>query len=336
MVFPISSLLFMMSLLSGSILSISSTSWFAAWIGLELNFLSFIPLITTKMNSYLSEAAIKYFLVQAMASTIIIMSSSLFMLAPNLSHTLILLSLILKLGAAPFHFWFPQIMEGLMWPQAMILMTIQKIAPMFLMSYLNMSPILTNIIILSSIISALVGAMGGLNIMSLRKLMAYSSINHMSWMLVSISLNDMMWISYFTFYALISSSVVILLHSIQSFSISDLMSPNRTNYFLNLLLPMSLLSLGGLPPFTGFLPKWMMIQIMISNNMLMPLAFLLFSSLLTLYFYLRILIPFALSFNPILNFNVKYTSYISLSSSLPLISFFNLLGIFLPFPFLIF
>nr|YP_009649182.1 NADH dehydrogenase subunit 2 [Ovalipes punctatus]QDA22807.1 NADH dehydrogenase subunit 2 [Ovalipes punctatus] len=335
MSFPMSSLLFFFSLLSGTFLSISSPSWFGAWLGLELNLLSFIPLITIKMSSYLSEAAIKYFLVQALASTVIIMASSLSLIFPDFSFVLILLALILKVGAAPFHFWFPQIMEGLSWPQAIVLMTIQKIAPMFLISYLTTTHILTNIIILVGIMSALIGALGGLNVMKLRKLMAFSSINHMSWMLISISVNDTMWMVYFLFYTVISSSVILFLHSTQSFSFSDLLNSGRIEYIITLILPMSLLSLGGLPPFSGFLPKWIMIQLLISNGMLVPLVFLLFSSLLTLYFYIRILVPFILTNSPLLSFNIK-----NLNSPkgllFPMLSIFNIFGLFLPIPFLMF
>nr|YP_009864991.1 NADH dehydrogenase subunit 2 [Daldorfia horrida]QKE42629.1 NADH dehydrogenase subunit 2 [Daldorfia horrida] len=332
MTFPLTSLFFFFSLLLGSILSISSSSWFGAWIGLELNLLSFIPLITIKMNSYMSEAALKYFLTQALASTVIIMSTSMFLFNSLLSSPIMLMALLLKVGAAPFHFWFPQVMEGLLWPQTLILMSIQKLAPMFLISYLTTNLILVQIISISAILSALIGGFGGFNITKLRKIMAFSSINHMSWMLVAISINDMMWLLYFSFYVFISSSIVILFHFTQVFTINDLFNPNYPNPIPTLLIPLSLLSLGGLPPFTGFLPKWMMIQILVTNKMIITLSFLLFSALITLYFYLRILIPFILLSTPMLNFNMKNYSYVSKMSFPSLILFSNLLGLILPLP----
>nr|QOW08838.1 NADH dehydrogenase subunit 2 [Carpilius convexus] len=333
MFFPISSIFFFFFLVSGSILSISSSSWFGAWIGLELNLLSFIPLITIKMNPYFSEAALKYFLIQALASTVIILSSSIFMLFPNYSSLLLLLALFLKLGVAPFHFWFPQVMEGLLWPQAFILMSIQKLAPMFLISYLMTNMILTKILIIFSILSALIGAIGGLNVLKLRTILAYSSINHMSWMLIAISMNEMLWLTYFLFYILISSSIVFLFNTIQAFSFSDLLNSNFKNSFYSLSLPLALLSLGGLPPFTGFIPKWMMIQILMSNYMIVPLFFFLVSALITLYFYMRILIPFLLMQNLMMSFNTKLSPY---SYNFPFLSmfFFNFLGLIFPIPFL--
>nr|YP_003359523.1 NADH dehydrogenase subunit 2 [Gandalfus yunohana]ACC62357.1 NADH dehydrogenase subunit 2 [Gandalfus yunohana] len=333
MTFPISTYFFFTFNFSNSTIR-SSSSWFGAWIGLELNLLSFIPLISISMNSYFSEAALKYFLIQALASTLIIMSSCLILLTPIISTSLILMSLLLKLGAAPFHFWFPQISEGLSWPQTILLMTVQKLAPMFLISYLLTYPTLSQIVILSACLSAIVGAVGGFNILKLRKIMAFSSINHMSWMLIAMSINDTMWLMYFFFYALISPSITVLFHFISAFHLSDLLSSNYPKSFYVLTLPLSLLSLGGLPPFTGFIPKWIMIQVLILNQMIFPLFILLFSALITLYFYLRILIPFILLSTPNLSFNTKYPSNTSSSFFLSFINFLNFLGLLLPFPFI--
>nr|YP_002808496.1 NADH dehydrogenase subunit 2 [Scylla tranquebarica]ACO07203.1 NADH dehydrogenase subunit 2 [Scylla tranquebarica] len=333
MTFPISYFLFFCTLLTGTFLSISSSSWFGAWIGLELNLLSFIPLIAIKLCPYSTEAAIKYFLIQALASTILVMSSSMYMFSNNFSYILITLSLLLKLGAAPLHFWFPQVIEGLTWPQAFILLTIQKLAPMFLISYLTYSSNLIFLIMFAAILSSLIGALGGLNVTKLRKLMAFSSINHMSWMLIAMTVNDMMWLTYFLFYSFISSSVVILLYSTQTYSISALMNQNKNNSLLNLLLPLNLLSLGGLPPFMGFSPKWVMIQLLSSKMMIFPLSIILFSSLITLYFYLRIFIPMILLSFPSFSSLLKIKSLWNFSSSLTIITFINMFGLCFPIPF---
>nr|YP_011008866.1 NADH dehydrogenase subunit 2 [Charybdis miles]WPV76783.1 NADH dehydrogenase subunit 2 [Charybdis miles] len=335
MTFPISYLLFFFTLLAGTFLSISSTSWFGAWLGLELNLLSFIPLVTTKLCPFLSESAIKYFLVQALASTFLIMSSSMYMYIPNFAYSLILISLMIKLGAAPMHFWFPQVIEGLSWPQAFILLTIQKVAPMFLISYLTFTPTLTFMITSMALLSSLIGALGGLNVMKLRKLMAFSSINHMSWMLIAISINDTMWLIYFLFYSFTSGSVIILLYSTQAYSISNILNQNNKSEILALLIPMNLLSLGGLPPFLGFIPKWIMIQLFSSKMMIFILLILLFSSLITLYFYLRLFIPMILLSFSSLSLNIKSYSSFPYSYLLITSSFLNLFGILSPIPFLI-
>nr|YP_010952787.1 NADH dehydrogenase subunit 2 [Trapezia digitalis]WMQ53207.1 NADH dehydrogenase subunit 2 [Trapezia digitalis] len=329
MIFPFSSFLFFFTLVFGSLLTISSSSWFGMWIGLELNLLSFIPLVLIKMNSLYSETALKYFLVQALGSTFIVMSSCLYLSFFFSISPLIIMALLLKLGAAPFHFWFPHIMEGLSWPQAFILLSIQKLAPMYMLSHLYSH---TYMIMFSAILSALVGALGGLNVLSLRKIMAFSSINHMSWMLIAIFISDFMWLTYFTFYVLISLSIVLFFNSFYSYYFSDLLNLSYSNPHFSFLLPLNLLSLGGLPPFTGFIPKWFMIQTMLVNKMIFPLVFLILSALITLYYYLRILLPFVLLINPVLLSNLK-----PLFSSSPILIFsflLNITGILLPIPFL--
>nr|YP_010491968.1 NADH dehydrogenase subunit 2 [Eucrate crenata]UWM93450.1 NADH dehydrogenase subunit 2 [Eucrate crenata]WAK85098.1 NADH dehydrogenase subunit 2 [Eucrate crenata] len=320
---------FLTTLISGSILSISSLSWFSAWIGLELNLMSFIPLLTIKMNPYSSEASIKYFLIQALGSTVIIMSSAMLLSLPNqLPYFLILFALLLKLGAAPFHLWFPQVMEGLTWPQSIILLTVQKLAPMFLISLLMDSWIMKQVLIFAAILSAIVGALGGLNNMKLRKIMAFSSINHMSWMLIAISMNHMLWILYFSFYFFISSSVIMMFYYMKAFTMSNIMNISNFNPLYKLMFPMSLLSLGGLPPFSGFIPKWLMVQMMVAENLFIPLFFMLSSALITLYYYLRIIIPFILLFNPMLTFRKKTLPYSSISFTT--IFSLNSLGMCLP------
>nr|BCD33772.1 NADH dehydrogenase subunit 2 [Geothelphusa sakamotoana] len=335
MAFPLSYTLFLFCLILGIFISISSPSWFSIWIGLELNMLSFIPLITIKMNFYFSESALKYFLIQALGSTLFILSSCMFLSMPQMSPPLLLTSLFLKLGSAPFHFWFPQVMSGLVWPQAIILMTLQKIPPMILISYLSMNSNLIQIISLSAILSAIIGALGGLNTTQLRKILAFSSINHMSWMLISISISDMFWTFYFLFYSMISLSIVVLFNILQTYTLSDLMKFNQTNSIHSLLIPFNLLSLGGLPPLAGFIPKWMLIQLLINNNFFFTLVFLLSSTLVTLYFYLRITIFFLLLTNPSMSIYKKSNSSpISLTSNFFLFS--NLFMFFLPTMFLFF
>nr|QGT77283.1 NADH dehydrogenase subunit 2 [Apotamonautes hainanensis] len=334
MVFPISYFFFFSSLILGIFLSISSSSWFGIWVGLELNMMSFIPLITIKMNPYYSESALKYFLIQALGSTLFVMASCMLLSFPQTSSIILLMSLFLKLGTAPFHFWFPQVMMGLSWPQTILLMTLQKIPPMILISYLILYPTLMQIIILMAILSALVGALGGLNTTQLRKMMAFSSINHMSWMLISISISDTFWIVYFLFYSIISSSIVIFFNLFQTFTLSDLMKFNQTNPIHSLLIPLNLLSLGGLPPFAGFVPKWMLIQLLINNKFFLPLTFLLLSALITLYFYLRITIFLFLLIIPSMINPNKLNSPNSFPSS-PFL-FFNLFSFFIPLMFLIF
>nr|QXU57660.1 NADH dehydrogenase subunit 2 [Cherax parvus] len=319
---------FLLTLISGVLLSISASSWFTAWVGLELNLMSFIPLISSKKNQLPTEASLKYFLIQALGSAIIILSSTLMLLHPKLASLLISLALLLKLGAAPFHSWFPQVMEGLNWPQAIILMTAQKLAPMFLISYLTMSFHTSISIFLAGICSAVVGATGGMNQTSLRKILSYSSINHMSWMLIAMLINEISWMIYFFMYALIATSVALYFMSIQSYFFFHLINSNITP-LSKMISTLSLYSLGGMPPFSGFIPKWIITQEMISGGYFFSLLILLLSSLVTLYFYIRLTLgPISIACSRS-KWDVTSPSS-KVASSSPISSMMNLFGLLVP------
>lgn len=326
--FSLSSKVFFPILLIGVFISISSSSWFGAWFGLELNLLAFIPIISIKINSFLSEAALKYFLIQALGSATLIMASSFYLLLINFSYLLILSSLLLKLGAAPFHFWFPQVIRGLYWPQAVILLTIQKITPIILLSYILSSSLSSKLLTLSRIISAIVGALGGLNSLNLRKIIAFSSINHISWMFIALIINSSLWLLYFFVYSIVSSSLILLFHLQQSYFFSDIFNYYQPKSFFSFIGPLALLSLGGLPPFTGFLSKWIIIQAMAQSYIYITLFFLLASALVTLYYYLRLSIPFFIIYSSSLIFSSKQKTPGFLFIFL---FFINFLGLFLPF-----
>jgi len=261
-------------------------------VGLELNLLSFIPLITSNNTRYSSEAALKYFLVQALGSSLIIFSRSVLIFSSYLFSIIISSALLLKLGAAPFHFWFPQIIEGILWPQAAILITIQKLAPIFLLSHLIRSYNIFSILLFFSAISAITGAVGGINQISLRKIIAFSSINHIAWILAANLVREPLLFLYFAFYCVISSTIVIIFFFQQNFHFNQLFNQNNLITPIKVITFISLLSLGGLPPFTGFIPKWILIQELINYKLFLILAILLLSTLVTLYYYLRISISF--------------------------------------------
>nr|WNS59319.1 NADH dehydrogenase subunit 2 [Cetema sp.] len=291
-----SKILFFFMLMMSTIISISSNSWLGAWIGLEINLLSFIPLMSDN-NLMSTEASLKYFLTQALASTILMFSFilmslnqnfdrfySIMMEQMNFSYMMILSSLIIKVGSAPFHFWFPNVIEGMSWMNSLILMTWQKIAPFVLMTYM----INNTMIIVCSILSILFGSIGGLNQSFLRKLMAFSSINHLGWMISSLMFNQNMWILYFTFYSFLSMNMVFMFNMWKMFHINKLFSMFNYSKPLKFFFMFNILSLGGLPPFMGFIPKWIIITMLTMNNQFLLVFFMISLTLITLYFYLRI------------------------------------------------
>nr|YP_009919039.1 NADH dehydrogenase subunit 2 [Hylemya vagans]QMP96632.1 NADH dehydrogenase subunit 2 [Hylemya vagans] len=283
-----SKIMFFSILMMGTFISISANSWLGTWMGLEINLLSFIPLMSdNKLMS--TEASLKYFLTQAMASSVFLFAIILFLLNSNKNSNYFMemmtfSSLLLKSGSAPFHFWFPNVIEGLSWLNSLILMTWQKIAPLMLISYIMFKPL----IITSIVMSSLIGALGGLNQTSLRKLMAYSSINHLSWMLAAMYSNNLLWMVYFMFYTFLTFTMIFMLNMFKISHINQLLTMFFYSKSMKFFLFFNLLSLGGLPPFLGFFPKWIVIQLMTINNQLFLLTFMVLMTLITLYFYIRL------------------------------------------------
>nr|QOL00985.1 NADH dehydrogenase subunit 2 [Leuconemacris breviptera] len=285
-------LLFLSSLMMGTILSISSNSWLGVWMGLEINLLSIIPMLANNKNMMMNESAIKYFIVQAMASTMLLFSILLIQMKYPISwekqmipSMMIWSSLLLKIGAAPFHFWFPEVMGASSWINCLILMTWQKIAPMMVLSYCIQ---LSTFIFLVNILSIFVGAMGGLNQTSLRQIMAYSSISHLGWMIGSLIVSENVWEMYFLVYSFLSMIVALMFKSMNLFFLNQIYSANYVKTEIKFMMFLSLLSLGGLPPFLGFLPKWMIIQLLIENQMTAITTIMVVLTTITLYYYLRI------------------------------------------------
>nr|YP_010249775.1 NADH dehydrogenase subunit 2 [Rheocricotopus villiculus]QTT60906.1 NADH dehydrogenase subunit 2 [Rheocricotopus villiculus] len=327
--------LFFNSMIIGSLISISASSWFSVWMGLEINLLSLIPLIMMSKNLFSSESSLKYFLIQAIASAVLLFSIIIFFLFMNLkyennfiySSLLINSSMMLKCGAAPFHFWLPSVMEGLTWMNNFLLMTWQKIAPLMILSYMMNFKLL----IFSIFMAMIFGSLGGLNQTSLRKLMAFSSINHLGWMLAGMIFNQTLWLIYFFIYFFLNMSITFMLNNFKIFNINQTFTIFKSNKFLKLMLFLPLLSLGGLPPFLGFFPKWLIIEMLIKNNLYFLLNFMLFLTLITLYFYLRISYSTLLFNFSEMNWNYKLFIFKKNFLILSVINFISIFGLILIF-----
>nr|UEK75532.1 NADH dehydrogenase subunit 2 [Allograpta javana] len=331
-----SKILFILILMMSTMITISANSWLGAWMGLEINLLSFIPLMSDN-NLMSNEASLKYFLTQALASSILLFSSILFLYQNsymnnyffneenNYISMMILSALLMKSGTAPFHFWFPNVMEGLNWMNSLILMTWQKIAPLMLISYLMIKMMLFWCIILS----VMIGSLGGLNQTSLRKLMTFSSINHLGWMIMSMFSNESLWINYFLFYSFLSFNLIFLFNMFKLYHINQLFSLFMFNKYLKFSMFINLLSLGGLPPFLGFIPKWMTIQYLTFNNQLFLMSIMIILTLITLFFYLRLCYTaFMLNYyENNWNFNIYWKNF-SMNIYL-MLSFFSTFGLFI-------
>nr|AAZ06499.1 NADH dehydrogenase subunit 2 [Anolis intermedius] len=325
------------SLATGTIITMTSYHWLFAWIGLELNTLAIIPTISSLHNPRSTEAATKYFLTQAAASAMILFSSmtnawqtgtwDITNLMSTPAHIMLTLALAMKLGLAPMHFWLPEVLQGTTLTTALIISTWQKLAPLALI-YLTISNLSTTVMLILGLLSTIVGGWAGLNQTQTRKIMAYSSIAHLGWMFSISSLMPNIMVLNLAVYLMMTTAIFFMLIVTHSKTIQDTMmawplSPMLTSTTLILLL-----SLAGLPPLTGFVPKWLILEGLIMQNLTLIAVTMAMASLLSLFFYLRLTYTTALTLAPHM-VQVKFKWRLKPNLSTPLMMSMSLMSAFL-------
>nr|ANH20450.1 NADH dehydrogenase subunit 2 [Pyrocephalus rubinus obscurus] len=294
---PQAKFIFSMSLLLGTTITISSNHWIMAWAGLEINTLAILPLISKSHHPRAIEASTKYFLVQATASTLLLFSSmtnawftgqwDITQLTHSVSCLLLTTAISMKLGLVPFHFWFPEVLQGSSLMTSLLLATIMKFPPtvLFLLTSSSLNPTLLSML---AIASAALGGWMGLNQTQIRKIMAFSSISHLGWMTIILIYNPKLTLIAFYLYSLTTAAIFSALSVINSLKLTTLMTAWSKIPALSATLMLSLLSLAGLPPLTGFLPKWLIIQELTKQELTATATIIALLSLLGLFFYLRL------------------------------------------------
>nr|AFN40055.1 NADH dehydrogenase subunit 2 [Etheostoma boschungi]AFN40056.1 NADH dehydrogenase subunit 2 [Etheostoma boschungi] len=290
----------------GTTITFASSHWLLAWMGLEMNTLAIIPLMAQHHHPRAVEATTKYFLTQATAAAMLLFASTtnawltgqwdIQQMAHPLPITLITLALALKIGLAPVHSWLPEVLQGLDLTTGLILSTWQKLAPFALL--LQIQPANSSILIAFGLASMLVGGWGGLNQTQLRKILAYSSIAHLGWMIIVLQFSPSLTLVALLTYFVMTLSTFLVFKLNKSTSINMLATSWAKAPALTALTPLVLLSLGGLPPLTGFMPKWLIIQELAKQDLAPAATLAAMSALLSLYFYLRLSYAMALTISP--------------------------------------
>nr|UQU56125.1 NADH dehydrogenase subunit 2 [Herpsilochmus sellowi]UQU56126.1 NADH dehydrogenase subunit 2 [Herpsilochmus sellowi]UQU56129.1 NADH dehydrogenase subunit 2 [Herpsilochmus sellowi] len=294
---PQAKLLSIVSLLLGTIITISSNHWIMAWTGLEINTLAILPLISKSHHPRAIEAATKYFLAQAAASALLLFSSmtnawhtgqwDITQLTHPTSCLLLTTAISIKLGLVPFHFWFPEVLQGTSLTTGLLLATALKLPPtsLFLLTSSSLNPTLLT---LMAIASAALGGWAGLNQTQTRKILAFSSISHLGWMTIILIYNPKLTLITFYLYCLMTIPIFLTLNTIKTLKLTTMSTAWTKIPPLTATLMLMLLSLAGLPPLTGFLPKWLIIQELTKQEMTTTATIIALLSLLGLFFYLRL------------------------------------------------
>uniref|UniRef100_A0AAU7LKM4 NADH-ubiquinone oxidoreductase chain 2 n=1 Tax=Syrbatus sp. 2 RRMO-2024a TaxID=3154168 RepID=A0AAU7LKM4_9COLE len=289
--------LFLFNLILSTLISISSNSWFGMWLGMEMNLMFFIAMLNFNMNKYTSEISIKYFFIQSISSMILLyMFMYMYMYKSILENLTFNLIILLKMGSAPFHFWFIEISSKLNWNNYFLLISWQKINPMIILNYSLMFYIIFTIVFMNLIVSLM-----SINQNNLKKIISFSSINNMSWMLSMLMLNEMLWIMNMIIYMMILTFTIYFLYFMKINFMNQFFMLLNFNLF-NFNLFFNLFSMMGVPPFIGFFPKWLNIQFLNYNNNYIISTSMMILTMFMMFMYMKMMINFLMMNSLKMNF----------------------------------
>nr|QIT03935.1 NADH dehydrogenase subunit 2 [Micrurus surinamensis] len=304
---PTSWLMITMTIILSTLLTTVATHWLMVWVCLEINTLSMIPIISKPYHPRAMEATTKYYLTQTMASTTLLFATTTNAMNTSnwethittnpMTTIIITLTLMMKMGAAPFHFWLPEITQGSTTLTALIILTWQKIAPLTIMLTIN-NKMNQTLLLMSAILSITIGGLGSLNQTQLRKLMAFSSIAHTGWIIATMTTAPKISILTFMIYTITTTPIFMSMNHTSTTTIKDMGTIWTTSPHLIMVMMLTILSLGGLPPLTGFMPKWLILNKLISTNMIIEATTMAVASMLSLFIYLKLTYILAMTLPP--------------------------------------
>lgn len=291
-----------------SIWIVISNQLVSFWLALETQSFSLILLIIYDDYKRLEniEAVFKYLLLSAISSVVLLLGIFYLESCQNFLYgfnylldykgsviwLFLVFPLILKLGSSPLHFWVPEVYRGIGYFSILLLSTLPKLVLIYFLFKLNIN---SNLIYIVSITSLLFGSVGGLNQSSLKKLLAFSGISHLGLILVSYSLFFYCFFDFSLFYYVIYIIANIGIIIILIFNEHKLLTIELSNYVVfsrvySVILIIFLISWLGLPPLSGFLGKWIIIIGAIHSHSSLLVLFIIVSTILTSFFYLRLIL----------------------------------------------
>jgi len=289
-----------------SLLLVSSINWLSIYLAIELQTLSLFILAALKRDSaYSTEAGLKYFVLGAVSSGLFLFGCALLYgltgetsiqginsaVGTDVGKILITISLLFKLSAAPFHMWAPDVYEGAPTTTTALLATVPKIGVFSIL--VQIGPV-TNVVLVCAVLSIVYGAIGALNQTKIKRLLAYSGIGHMGFILFGIAIGSFESIQasliYMVIYVIITicSFSIILSLKLAKDLIVEVGGLSRDNPVIALTLALAFLSTAGIPPLAGFLSKWLILLSGISNGYYLICIIAVISSVIAGVYYVRL------------------------------------------------
>lgn len=312
----------------GMMMMISANDLISLYVGLELQSLSLYVIASIQRDDTRStEAGLKYFVLGAVASGMLLYGSSLiygFTGATNFDQlatlftahhgetsigvvfgiVFILAGLAFKVSAVPFHMWTPDVYEGAPTPVTAFFSVAPKIAAIALFIRVMIGPFggliseWQQIVILVSVASMVLGALAAINQRNIKRLMAYSSIGHAGYALIGLAAGTEAGIGavliYLSIYLMMNIGVFTCIlymrrdgHMVEG--INDLAGMNRTHPMIALALAILMFSMVGIPPFAGFFGKLYIFLAAIKAELYTLAIIGVLSSVVAAFYYLRII-----------------------------------------------
>jgi len=303
---------------------ISSNDLIVFYMGLELQSLALYVLASFNRKNLLStEAGVKYFVLSALSSGLLLYGCSLIygfsnstnfvLIAENLNSNnygltfgivFILVGLAFKISAVPFHMWAPDVYQGSPTSVTLFFAVLPKIAALtvfirFLyIPFINMIDQWQMIVVFLSIASMLFGAIAAIGQKNLKRLIAYSSIGHVGYALAGLSVGSnegiQSAISYISIYLVMNLaffSCLFMIRKSENYfeNIEDLSGLSKNHPILSISLMIVLFSLAGIPPLAGFFAKFYIFMAVIEQSMYFLAVIGLLSTVIAAYYYLRII-----------------------------------------------
>lgn len=291
--------------LLGSLLLVSSVNWLSIYLALELQSLTLFILVAKKNSVYSIEAGLKYFVLGAVSSGLFLFGCALLygvsgemsiqginlLLIGDMGKILITVSLLFKLSVAPFHMWAPDVYEGAPTITTALLVIMPKIG---VFSVLVQVGLVSNVVLFCGVLSIIYGAIGALNQTKIKRLLAYSGIGHMGFLLFGVGIGSFESIQaslvYIIIYFIMSICVFLVLLSLKLIRvlIIEVSNLSRENPIMGLTLALTFLSTAGIPPLVGFLGKWLILLSGVSSGYSLTCMMIVVVSVIAGVYYVRV------------------------------------------------
>lgn len=308
--------------LLGMLLIISSNNLIIFYLSLELFSLSlYILAAINRQSEYSTEAGLKYFVLGSLSSGLLLFGCAILyvftgeMNFENISSFIwynnsfeliigtmfIIIAILFKLAAAPFHMWAPDVYEGAPTIITAFFAIVPKLATigvfinLIWFCFFGLFQQIQPIIIIASILSMLIGSIGALNQTKIKRLIAYSAISHIGFILLGILPGTI-----YSIQATIIYTIIYIIMSIASFClilsifektnyISELSGLSRKNPVLASTFALTLFSIAGIPPLAGFFSKYLILLEALGNNLIILAIIGVAASSIAAFYYIRII-----------------------------------------------